>query len=50
MDNDLLETVIQSAYDAGYKAGYAKRVEDTNLAPDNGWIWKNIKSKTLVDT
>ncbi len=34
MDNDLLETVIQSAYDAGYKAGYAKKAEDTNLASD----------------
>ncbi len=28
MENELLETVIQSVYDKGYKVGYAKAIEN----------------------
>lgn len=34
MNNNLLETVIQSAYDSGYKAGYEEASKDTKFNPD----------------
>ena len=33
MNSNLLETVIQSAYDSGYKAGYDKAAKDAKLDP-----------------
>ena len=33
MKDDLLETVIQSAYDSGYKTGYANAVKDGKCNP-----------------
>ena len=32
MENELLETVIQSAYDKGYKVGYTKAIENHKLS------------------
>ena len=35
MESELLETVIQSAYDKGYKTGYAKALEQNKLSQEN---------------
>ena len=35
MENELLETVIQSAYDKGYKTGYAKALEKNKLSQED---------------
>lgn len=34
MDSKLLETVLQSAYDAGYKDGYTKAVKNMKFSED----------------
>ena len=45
MENELLETVIQSAYDKGYKVGYAKALEKNKVLQINPHAQEDIYRK-----